>query len=260
MAFHSSVPPPELVAKASTISQPPRHREGSQEGSSKDIHISSATSQTPNDTSQMRTQTGLKSEHGHSLSYIRPMTQHPGSSVATFFSGLFKTVIGIATLGTSVTFSYVLSNNTSSPRSANPVFNVDQIQLFLSISWLLFLVALASASLGSTILTFFTEHWTADWDGVNGKTSQFEVQMYAVFAAGVMGVLIIGAFVMLCLVVVAYSAIVGWVALGFTAFYGLIIAVSTLHQFPWPWRNNTPSPGPTAFNAHESVRVKSSAL
>ena len=140
----------------------------------------------------------------------------------------------------SVTFSYVLSNNTAVPASKNPVFNVQQIQELLAISWLLFLLALANASLGSTLLTFFKNHWVSDWDGKNGKTSQFQVQMYAVFAAGLVGALIIGAFVLLCLVVVAYSFLVGWVALGFTAFFGLVIAVGVMHQFPWPWRRNTP--------------------
>ena len=115
----------------------------------------------------------------------------------------------------------------------------------------MFLLALANAAIGSTLLNFFKEHWIADWDGVNGKTSQFEVQMYAVFAASLMGALIIGAFVLLTLVVVAYSAIVGWIALGFTAFYGLLITVSVLHQFPWPWRTNTPTPGSNNSNSQE---------
>lgn len=200
-----------------------------------------------------KTPTGLYSEHGHSLSYIRPMTQHPGSSVSIFFNGLFTTSIGISTLGTSVTFSYVLSNNTSTPRSSNPVFNEEQIQDFLAISWLLFLLALANASLGSTLLTFFRDHWIDDWNGVNGKKSQFQVQLYAVFAAGFIGAMIMGAFVLLCLVVVAYSPIVGWVALGFTSFFALVIAISVLHHSPWPWRSNTPSPDWKKRESRETV-------
>ncbi|OQV06354.1 hypothetical protein CLAIMM_10932 [Cladophialophora immunda] len=191
-----------------------------------------------------KTHTGFYSEHGHSLSHIRPITKHPGSSVTTFYSGVFTTIIGISTLGASITFSYVLSNNTSTPRARKPVFNVDQIQEFLAMSWLLFLLALAIASLGSTILTFFKDHWIADWDGLNGKTSQRSVQMYAIVAAGLMGGLIIGAFVLLCLVVVAYTAVVGWVALGFTSLFGVIILLALMNQAPFPWRDNTPSPSP----------------
>ena len=169
-------------------------------------------------------------------------------------------MIGISSLGTSVTFSYVLSNNASSPRSPNPVFNDAQIQLFLAISWLLFLLGLASAALGSTILNFFKEHWITDWDGLNGKTSQFQVQMYAAFAAALMGTLVIGAFVLLGLVVVAYSAIVGWIALGFTMFYGLVIGVGVLYQFPWPCRCNTPLPGLRHSDSEANLRNKSRTL
>ncbi|KAL2401585.1 hypothetical protein ABEF93_007328 [Exophiala dermatitidis] len=184
--------------------------------------------------------TGIWSEHGHTLSHIRPMAKHSGAAVATFFNGLFTTIIGIATLGASITFSYVLSNN-NIPPSPSSSFSTKQIQLFLAISWLLFLLALAFASLGSTLLTFFKNHWVADWDGTNGKTSQWSVQTYAIFASGLMGALTVGAFVLLCLVVVAYSAVVGWIALGFTCFFGLVILLAVVNQAPWPWRNNTPS-------------------
>jgi glucan phosphoethanolaminetransferase (alkaline phosphatase superfamily) len=122
------------------------------------------------------------------------------------------------------------------------------------------LLALANASLGSTVLTFFKEHWIEDWNGYNGSTSQFEVQVYAFFAAGLMGALTIGAFVLLSLVVVAFSAIVGWIALGFTAFYGLVIAVGVLHQFPWPWRSNTPISTPRHTNSLQQLGGKSRTL
>lgn len=192
------------------------------------------------DTVGQRIGTDLYSEHGHKLSHVHPMAKHSGTSVATFFNGLFTTIIGIATLGASVTFSYVLSNNTQQPLSANPTFSMEQIQTFLAISWLLFLLALAVASLGSTLLTFFKKHWVADWNGTNGRTSQWSVQMYASVISGIMGGLVIGAFILLGLVVVAYSPIVGWIAVGFTSFFGLIIVISVINQAPWPWRDNTP--------------------
>lgn len=191
------------------------------------------------------------SEHGHTISHIRPMAKHSGSSVATFFNGLFPTIIGISSLGASVTFSYVLSNNTQDPLSENPTFSTEQIQQLLAISWLLFLLALAFASLGSTLLIFFKSHWIADWDGLNGRTSQWTVHVYATLASGFLGGLIVGAFIVLCLVVVAYSPTVGWIAVGFTAFFGFIIVLSVLIQAPWPWRDNAPEPAhahPTSWN------------
>lgn len=167
------------------------------------------------------------------------MAIHSGGSVATFFNGLFQTILAIGTLGASITFNYVLSNGGDSntldnPSGSSPQFSVPTVQLFLSMSWLLFLLALAFASLGSTLLTFFRAHWQRDWDGLHGRTSQITVQWYAVCASTLMGALVIGAFTLLCLVVVAYSPVVGWIAVGFTAFFGFIIAIAISNQVPWP--------------------------
>lgn len=186
-----------------------------------------------------KTSTGNGSEGGHDLYKIKPMAKHSGQSVVTFFNGLFQTIIAISTLGTSVTFSFILTSNTDLSRP-NAYYNQAQVATFLAISWLLFLLALAFASLGSTLLTFFKAHWTRDWDGEHGRTSQVEVQFYAVLASGLLGGQIIGAFIFLCLVVVAYSPVVGWIALAFTGWFGLIILMSVLWQIPWPWRDNAP--------------------
>ena len=177
-------------------------------------------------------------QYGHSLCHIHPMTRHSPESVSAWFNGFFTTVIGIATLGASITFNYILSSPTS-PKGKGP-FGIDKIQLFLGISWLLFLLALACASLGSTVLTFFKEHWKKDWMGDHGPKSQRDVQLYATLATATLGALVIAAFVFLCLVVTAYSPIVGWVALGFTSLFGLVILVGVMFQYPWPCQNNTP--------------------
>lgn len=194
---------------------------------------------------QDKSRTGILSEHGHSLDKIEPMSKHSGASVVTFFNGLFQTIIGTSTLGASITFSYVLSNTNEqlSTPIADPSFTVHEVQLFLSVSWLLFLLALASSATGSTLLTFFKKHWIDDWDGLHGKTSQVTVQVYAVTASAIMGGLTIGAFALLCLVVVAYSPIVGWIALAFTGGFGIIILMAIVNQVPWPWQQNNPRLG-----------------
>jgi hypothetical protein len=190
----------------------------------------------PNTTA--KTPTGLHSEHGHSLGRIQPMAKHSGESVATFFNGLFATIIGIATLGASITFSYVLQPSSNSPPHTHTHnFSPHTIQLFLAISWLLFLLALAFASSFSTLLTFFKNHWKQDWDGLHGKTSQVTAQWYAVIASATMGGLVVGAFICLCLVVVGYQPVIGWTALGFTSCFGLLITCSVLYQCPWAWRD-----------------------
>jgi hypothetical protein len=180
----------------------------------------------------------FESEHGHSLSRISPMTRHTAESVSAWFTGLFTTVIGISTLGASITFNYVIGN--SNRPVDDSYFSAREVQLFLGISWLLFLLSLAFASLASTILTFFKDHWKKDWNGEHGKTSQRDVQLYATFATALLAGLVISAFMFLCLVVTAYSPIVGWLALGFTAAFGLVGAIGVMYQVPWPWQNNQP--------------------
>src|SRR5436305_10229504 len=80
----------------------------------------------------------FESEHGHNLSRISPMTRHPAENVLTWFNGLFTTVIGISTLGASITFNYVIGNSNSP--ATESYFSSSEVQLFLGISWLLFLL------------------------------------------------------------------------------------------------------------------------
>ena len=182
-----------------------------------------------------------RSTHGHNLLEVESMAKHAGTSVTTFFAGLFQTILAISTLGASITFNYVLSGpGSNTPKPSTRRFSANEVQLFLAISWLLFLLALAFAAAGQTLLTFFRRHWEEDWDGKRGKTSQTTVQMYAVSASAILAGLVVGAFMLLCLVVVAYSSIVGWIALGFTSFFGFIMLISIINQVPWPWRDNSP--------------------
>ncbi|RMZ91079.1 hypothetical protein DV736_g1683, partial [Chaetothyriales sp. CBS 134916] len=171
-------------------------------------------------------------DHGLPQDKMVHKSKHSGASVVTFFTGLFQTILGIATLGASISFSYVLSN-TQQPSPTDTNFTTQQVQLFLAVSWLLFLLALAFASLGSTLLTFFKTPWQKDWDGLQGSTRQLRVQVYAVGASAIMGTLIIAAFCLLCLVVVAYTPIVGWIALGFTGLFAIIIYIAIINQLPW---------------------------
>ena len=195
------------------------------------------TNKTPIPSAPRHTMTVL-SEHGHDLSNIAPMTHHPAESVSAWFAGLFTTVIAISTLGASITFNFVIGNNNTPVKDS--YFDVGAVQLFLGISWLLFLLALASASMGSTILTFFKHHWKKDWDGEHGRTSQREVQLYATFTTAILAGLVVAAFIFLCLVVTAYLPVVGWASVGFTSAFGLMCAIGVMYQVPWPWQTNQP--------------------
>ena len=186
------------------------------------------------------------------------MTRHGAEAVSAWFNGFFTTMIGISTLGASITFNYVVGK-AADPLHTSP-FSATHIQTFLAVSWLLFLLALGFASSFSTMLTFFRDHWKRDWEGANGRTSQREVQLYAAAATAVLGALVAAAFILLCLVVVGYAPAVGWVALGFTAAFGLLVAVAVLYQAPWPWQTNTPDPGDAKDDGGDTTTAESSGV
>jgi hypothetical protein len=133
-----------------------------------------------------------------------------------WFKAFFQIVIALSTLGASVTFNYILSE----VKDPKFLWSKPQIQVYLSISWLLFLLALAFASLASTLLNFFQGHAVRDWDGENRQRKRV-LQYYVAVTCLVLYGLVIAAFVVMGLVVVAYSFVVGWVAIGFTAIFGI---------------------------------------
>src|SRR5436853_6703388 len=81
--------------------------------------------QTSNSSPLHPTQTVL-SDHGHSLSRISPLTRHPAESVSAWFTGLFTIVIGISTLGASITFSHVIGGTSDPIRHS--YFSPDTVQ------------------------------------------------------------------------------------------------------------------------------------
>ncbi|KAL9107651.1 MAG: hypothetical protein Q9227_007458 [Pyrenula ochraceoflavens] len=141
-------------------------------------------------------------------------------NVATWFAGFFQTLLGLSTLGASITFSYVLSSssNTSLPRDA--YFSSRQLSHFLALSWLLFVLALAFTSIFTTLLQFYhadaISHWTR---GGHGKRL---VLWYATLACALLYGLVISAFIFLCLVDVAYAETIGWVATGFAIAFAVL--------------------------------------
>lgn len=150
------------------------------------------------------------------LPYIKPIRKQSGFAVAAWFKAFFQVVIGLSTLGTSVTFNYVLSDF----KNPNFLWSKPQIQTYLAISWVLFLLSLAFAGLASTLLNFFQGQMVRDWDGQDTRTKRV-LQYYALVTFLVVYGLVIAAFVMMGLVVAAYSFAVGWVAVGFAAVFGV---------------------------------------
>jgi hypothetical protein len=167
-------------------------------------------------------------ENNACFPHIKSITKHSGLSVAAWFKAFFQIVIALSTLGASVTFNYILSEI----KDPKFLWNKPVIQTYVAISWLLFLLALASAGLASTILNFFQGHAVRDWDGDDWCRKRV-LQYYATMTSFVLYGLVIAAFVVMGLVVTAYSPVVGWVAIGFTAMFGVGGLLCIIIQSPF---------------------------
>lgn len=145
------------------------------------------------------------------------ISDQPGAKVAAWLNSLFTVIVALGTFGTSVTFSYVVSGIRAPVVHAR--FSTVEFEVFISLSWLLFLLALAFATLFSTLLAFYNEQAIADWQNPD-RAKRLLIQWTATITTAILYGLVIAAFIFLSLVITAYSPTVGWVACGFTTAFG----------------------------------------
>jgi len=161
---------------------------------------------------------------------IQNISDEPGAKVADWFNSLFTVIVALSTLGASVTFSYVVSG-IRTPTGSHPTFSTKKYETFMAISWLLFMLDLAVSTLFSTLLTFFKDDAVPDWGSSNLQKRMF-IQWSATLATALLYGLTIIAFIFLGLVITAYSAVVGWIAVAFTAAFGLGGFIAIVVQSP----------------------------
>lgn len=149
--------------------------------------------------------------------------------IADWFHNLFTVIIGLSTLGSSVTFSYVVSG-IRGPKD-QPKFSMKAYESFMAISWLLFILDLAISTLFSTILSFYKEQAVVNWGGPD-RSKRLIIQWIATLSVALLYTLTISAFIFLALVITAYAAGVGWVALGFAVICGIGGLGSIVWQSP----------------------------
>jgi hypothetical protein len=178
-------------------------------------------------------------------------------------------VIGIATFGGSITFSLV----PATPR-ASATFAEDEITLFLALTWFFFLLALGYASAASLVLAFHRKEITAYINRPatpNGNSSSSEPtsaneRLAIIFVARapislIIQLLILLAFIFLGLVVVAYSKVVGILAVAFTGLFTLFAIFMWAAQNGWlkcrkknKSNHVTASPTPSFQGSDEEIR------
>ena len=156
----------------------------------------------------------------------------PGERLASYFENFFRGIIGIATLGASLTFSKIVSSPV--PPFHDYGFSSQGVQYLLATSWLLFVLTLALTSFFASALSLWRPRAVLAFGDKNGE----ERRKVLWFAIGVMTLLFslsVAAFLFVGLVVVAYAGPVGWAAVGFTVFFGLLGYGCIIWQSPIQW-------------------------
>lgn len=152
--------------------------------------------------------------------------------IVKFFDGLYAFVIGTATLGAGFTFQNIITPLQIPTDQGNDRFKGD-IQQILSISWLLFILALASAGTFASIIGYGKMKAEEEHGfGRDHLDDHNTLRWFGFFASAIPVGLLTGAFICLTLVVSAYDGKVGIAALFFTSLFGFIALGSAVKQSP----------------------------
>lgn len=159
---------------------------------------------------------------------VTPLTQEqpskpPGERLASYFENFFKTIVGIATLGASLTFNKIVSFSTPASPELPSKFATSPARLLtlLSISWLFFVLALAFTSFFASALSLWRPAAVKAF-GTEDTEDRIKVLWFASGVSAFLLALIVVAFLTLSLVVAGYVGAVGWVAVAFTGLFGVL--------------------------------------
>jgi hypothetical protein len=143
-----------------------------------------------------------------------PQPVHPGERLAAYFDKFFTTIVGISTLGASLSFTRVVSAPVQ-PWIDHGIPLID-IQNNFAIAFLLLVADLALTSAAASALSLYRPQ-AVDYFGRADSHRRRIVMWWATFVSVVLFGLVFTAFIFLGLVVAAYSGPIGWIAVGFTA-------------------------------------------
>jgi len=149
------------------------------------------------------------------------------TEVIKSFEGFLSFVLSLSIFGAS-TFAVIVSQIANpSDLVANPRFTRETIRTLLSISWLLFVLALGIVAVSMSLLASQREHAKAGLDSLWRRTWE----RLGLLASSLIQLLVIAAFLFLSLVLVAYTEAVGWVAVAFTSTAAAFTFVSLAVQW-----------------------------
>ena len=157
---------------------------------------------------------------------------NPGERLASYFDKFFATVIGISTLGASITFSKVIST----PVRPWIDYGYDEttIQVLMGIAWLLFVMALILTSLFASLLNLYRPQ-AIEAFATKDHYNKNKTMWAATAVSLLLFLLILASFIFLSLVTAAYVGPVGWTALGITSSFGFLGLAGIIWQSPLGW-------------------------
>ena len=163
----------------------------------------------------------------------------PGERLASYFENFFKTVVGISTLGASLTFSKILDFSDPNPPRFSNDFDISpkHVLNLLAISWLFFILALAFTTFFASGLSLWRPAAVKAFGTQDTKDRERVLWVASGVSAFLLALLVI-AFLTLSLVVARFTGGVGWAAVAATSVvaafgFGIIIWRSPLQWPAW---------------------------
>ena len=165
-------------------------------------------------------------------SNTEPAAKHPGDRLASYFENFFRTIVGVSTLGASITFSKIVQAPVTPFHSYG--FEIHQIQYLVATSWLFFIISLAFTSFFASALSLWRPAAVKAFGTTDGDT-RIKVLWFATGVSALLFSLEVAAFVTISLVVVAYTGAVGWVAVVFTIIFAILGWGTIIWRSPLEW-------------------------
>lgn len=160
---------------------------------------------------------------------IPPMSAQSAETINSFFTAYFTAILSICTLGASITFNYILNGNFRAP-SPDSHFNKSELQTFIALAWLFFILGLAFTAACQTLLKFYGTQLKQAWQS-RGRRQRL-AQWVGMIVSALLLTFVIAAFMFISLIVTAYTAGVGWTAVAFTCIFGIFGLASIIYQAP----------------------------
>ena len=170
--------------------------------------------------------------------------QISGEQRVKLFENFFASMIAIATIGASITFTVIVSE-LEDPKSVSRLKIVDEstVRILLATSWLLFVLVLAAGGLLASQLALnrteavkgLSRLYKSEPDPAkrsNDRAVQNSWRYKEGLASSVMCALTIAAFMCLSLAVAAYVEVVDFISFGFTAVFAIGVIVFVVHNLP----------------------------